>query len=950
MYASIMSSHEVNVAAAVAAVVHFTTHHDTASNQELMHAIDHSLDTGGTPAAYTLAPQLLQWALGDAAARASPGIIIFVSVLNRHFCVQVILERLAQPLDRRPVKLEELLQLYVVALRSLSMEAARRQLTQCVACLLILLEDHLIERLHAWIRGGDATSADECRMALHIFVAVVDLLADRRVAIGSVRRATQRRQLQAHLAIALESPLTDETDLPLLVRVTDAAVRFLSEAMYGEPQEVAATFWEALPTSTVWQYCLRCLGAAVAESSPPARCPEEVLSVVCSVLRCQTIVNTAAEALLSSALTLVVQPISPSSATTMGWETISRVIAAALEASTMAIVTQQPSDVPLFRLFSSAADRLAQLLQAPAAPTPAVCHVCEGISALTQALMPAPLPEMDPDDYPDDFAEFVEETHAANAEKLAAVVQLRPFLHGCMRALATRLTHSGFAQEEWRSIAAYVARQVTDSNAEDYEAAHDDVQLAVFTTYERLTALLGTLGAEEIKTAAPELGQQLVLVMGNSSLVLNWLDSICPADLLVQSALLPCCVARHVSSTSGAGWVMECATVRVMDLLMHALATYQENGEHCSSDCATAVMDVARATAAVVLAITGRLGPDGVARLRDRSTPLVSTLWQCVVSAAGGPPSASTQRAATDELAKLLEAKLAALPDSAVELLKHQDAYTQTVLFATGGVSTPSLNTLEALAHTLHCVAQLSAEEAEAVETWVCYGVVERSRRNCEAGEWAGEALVTLLDSWNAQHPHLLVHFLALAVAVPAEMQSSLLLAGIARFFSLPHSQDTSTRDLAAALEVRFVHPIAASLATAPSLHALVLWLLQPHASFTAADGARRVRTLAECGRALCEGGHVPALSLTETLVTCVARWQEHKFASSLGCGEADEACEDNGTNCDAQLNQKVLEQLAMWSRCVSVVSELSASAPPWLARLQSAHDDYERMEVLKNL
>ncbi|KAG5480331.1 hypothetical protein LSCM4_06097 [Leishmania orientalis] len=949
-----MSRDDVVVSGAVAAVVHFTTHGDKVSNQELMHAIDHSLDAGGTPAAHTVAPKLLRWALEDNTPRASPGAVTYVGALNRHFCVQVILHRLAQPLDRRPAGLEELLQFYVMTLQSVSVEAARRQLTQCVACLLIVLEDHLVERLRAWIRGGDATSADDCRMALQIFVAVVDLLSDRRVAIGSIRRATQRRQLQAHLLIVLESPLTDAAHLPLLVSATDAAVGFLWEAMHGEPQEVAATFWEALPTSTVWQYCLRCLGAAASALSPSATCPEEVVKMVCSVLRCQTMVNAAAEALLSSTLSLVLEPIAPPSAAKVDWETISRVIAAALEASTKAIVTQQPSDLPLFRLFSSAAGRLAQLLQAPAAPMTAVCHVCEGISALTQALQPASLPEMEPDDDPDDFADFVEQTCVANAEKSAAIAQLRPFLHDCMRALAARLAHGGFAQDEWRNIAAYVARRATDGDAKDYEVAHEDVQLAIFTTYERVTALLGMLGIEEINMAVPELGQQLVLVMGDSGSALKWLDSAQPVDLLVQSALLPCCVARHVSSISAARWAMDSDAVRVMDGLMLALAVYQEPGAPCSGDSPSgsvnAVMDVARAAAAVLLAIARELGPDDAARLRDRSIPLVSTLWRCVTSAAGASASTSTRHAAADELATLLETGVGALPDTAVDLLKHQDAYTQAVLFAAGGACTPSLNTLEVLAHILHCVAQLSAEEAEAVETRVCSGVAERLRRRCEAGEWAGEALAMLLDSWHAQHPQLLVFFLSLAAVVPAEMQSALLLAGITRFFSLPRSHDTSTRELAAALEARFVHPIAASPATAPSLHALLLWLLQSHPSFTAADGARRLRTLAECGRVLCEGGHVPAVSLTETLVACVARWQEHQSASALGSGVADEASEDSATEDDVQLKQEVLQKLAMWSRCVCAVPELPPTAPPWLAQLQLAHDDYERMEVLKSV
>ncbi|KAK7202208.1 hypothetical protein NESM_000291100 [Novymonas esmeraldas] len=949
----------VDVAAAAAAVVRFAAHGDPGVNQQLMHAIDHSLDAGGTPAAHTLAPRLLRWALEDTAGAiatpASRAAVAYVSALNRHFCVHVVLQHLSQPLDRRPAGLAELLSLYHASVYRLadSNGAAYRQLVQCVACLLVVTEDHLVECLHAWIRGGDGASAAESRAGLHVFSAVVDLLADRRVALGSIRRATQRRHVQEHLHLVLQTPLTAEADMPLLVRVTDAAVRFLLEAMFGEPQEVAATLWELLPTSAVWQHCLRCLGAA---TTTAAACPTDVLDLICDVLRCQTLLTAAAEALLSSALPLVLQPTAPPSTSTpataaVGWEAISRVLAAALEASTAAIVAQQPSDGRLFHLLSSAADRMAQLLQSPAAPAAAVCFVCEGISALTQALEPAPLPEMETDDDPEDFASFVEATEASNAEKRCVVARLTSFLRGCATALAVRLTRSGFAAAEWRHIASHVTRRNADGGAEDFAVVHDDLETAVFATYERLTALTGPLSLEEVQLAAPELSQQLVLVLGDPDLCLRWVESVPAAALLPQSALLPSCVARYVSATSA--WATESAAARVMAALLRALATYAEEDtcrvEGTTDDNAAAVLQVATAAAAVVLAVARRSGEVAAAHLRERSAPLVSTLWRSALSA-----TTSVRHAAADELAVLLESGVVILPEAAVGVLAQQDAYTQALLCATGGTSTASLDTVEALAHTLQCVGRLAAAEAEALQARVCRSIVVRARRHIEADEWDGEAFAGHVDGWHAQHPALLGYVTSLAAAAPPAARPGLLMSALARFFSLPGGGDTATAEVVEALAIHVVDTVAASAATAPSLHALLLWLLQPHPSFTAADGARRVRALAQCGQVLCERGHVEAHALSEALVAGVARWHDFTSASALSAGAAEDVVgADDDVEGDAeelQLRQQVLERLAVWGRCVAAAPAPPETSPAWLLRLHSAQDDYERVEILKGV
>ncbi|KPI85506.1 hypothetical protein ABL78_5426 [Leptomonas seymouri] len=943
--------------AAVAALRRFALHGDTAANQELLHLIDHSLDVGGTNAAQTVTPQLLRWSLEDTTAQASASTLLYVAVLNRHFCVRVVLDHLAQPLDRRPTGLDELQQLYVAAARLTAHSAAGKQLVQCVACLLIVLEDHLADRLCFWIRGGSGDgasfTAEDCCLALHIFIAVVDLLVDRRVPIGSIRRATQRRQLQEHLSIVLQSPLNGEEDMQLLVRATDTAVRFLAEAIHGEPQEVAEAFWSSLPTSTVWRHCVGCL----AGSTTP--CPEGVLDLVCDVLRSLTVLDAPAETILLEALPAVLQPVT--SPSTADWETMSRVIAAALEASTEAIITEQPPDRQLFLLFSSAAERLVQVLQAPTAPSSAVNHVCEGISALVQVLQPAPIPEMDPTDDPEDFQEVVGCMKSANATKAAAMVKLRPFLVACETALATRLAKSDSARAGWRSIADYVTQRLLDGEAEDFQIVHEEVMLALYTTYERLSRLLGPLTAPELHSIAAAPDQQLLLVMVCADLTLQWLQSVEPSALLLQAVLLPSTVARYVVGVAPAcsipHWSAD-ASLTVLKVLLHAVSFYHEHAV-CDSGDVVAVLAVTEAAVKVVEALL-EAGLD-VAQLRQSCAPLAALLWHCVTS--GGQCFFTVQRchSATHQLSTLLLRGVAALPDSAVPVLTAQSPYTQAILLSSGGATNTVMDTLEALAHTLDCLAQLEersgqgVDDVESAVARVLDSVVARVRRHVEMGEWPADNVASMLDRWHARCPQLVLCFLKLAATISAPLQPSLMLEGFTRFFRLPESRDVSTPDLVSLLSLEFLEPIAATLTTTQAFFPLLRWLLQPHPAFTVADGGRRVHALAMCGRIVCEGTHPLSLpEVVETLRMCIARWQDFVAAMALSSPErgnnSDGANDDGGVEDEAQVERRVLEELAVWSRRVAELTQLPANAPGWLASLRCAQDDYERMEVLKNI
>jgi hypothetical protein len=967
---------------AVSAVHRFALQGDTAANQELLHLIDHSLDVGGISVTQTAAPQLLRWWLEDAVAHDSAAVSLYVAVLNRHFCLRVVLDRLAQPVDRRPCGLEELQQLYYAAARQTTQEAAHKQLTQCLACLLIVQEDHLAERLRILICGGtndgpsdgdngrqaaaaagaSAASAEDCRLALHVFIAAVDLLVDRRVPIGPIRRATQRRQLQENLSIVLQSPtLTSAEDMPLLINVTDTAVRFLLEAMYGEPQEVAATFWAALPASPVWRYSVGYL------SSVTMPCPTAVLDFVCNVLRCLTLMDAAAESLLLDALPAVLRPISTPT-DTVDWEAMSRVLAAALEASTEAIITEQSPDTSLFRLFSSAAERLVQVLHAPAAPASAINHVCEGISALTQVLQPTPIPAMEPTDDPDDFREVVDCMTAANATKHAALEQVQPFLATCQTALASRLVQSGFTAAAWRTIAAYVTHRLMDAEVEDYHIAHEELELALYTTYERLSRLLGPLPAQALHSIAPEPGQQLVLATVTAELALQWLQAVETSALLPQAALLPCTVARYVvrPHTSRVTWPAD-ASLAVLDRLLQAASLHEttvvDDVSWCQreggggADTKASVLAVTEAAVKVAVAVQGA-GFD-VAQLRQRCAPLVSLLWQCVVNETSSSVAVKACRTAAQQLSTLLLRGLAALPDSAVEALRTRDPYTQTLLFASGGVTNAKMDTLLALTHTLNCLAQLVEEGAdvdeESAEKHVLDRLVVRVRQHVESGEWPAEEVAAALCTWHTRCPSLVLCFLKLAAAVSAPLQPSVMVEGLTRFFSLPEGSDVSTASLVAMLSAEFVRPVAATAPTAAAFYPLLQWLLQPHPAFTVADGGRRVRVLATSGRLLFEAGHVALPALLEALLLCVTRWREFTAATALSGPATEDASDgDDGGAADeeddAEVERNVLEELAVWSRCAAAMPELPVGAPGWVASLQLAQDDYERIEVLKSM
>lgn len=924
--------------ASCAAVLAAARTGDVKSNQFLHSLVEHSLDFGNTNALYTIAPQLLRWCLDDAVVREDAAALTFIALLNRVFCTTVLLRRLAQPLDRRPVGLAELQSFYSASLSQCSLNSgAARQLLQCIACLMVVSVNNIADSLEELLHQ-DSTK-QQSQLGLRLTISAMDLLLDHRIPIGSICRATQRHKLQSRIDLVLRAPLTSEADTPLLIQATLKAVEFLLEAMTEEPQEVAADFWAALPSSTVWRCCLNQLEAA---ASMPYL--EDVTSLVCRVLRCLTIIDDAAEQLICQSLSTVLRQPSPA---LLSVEVRSEILSAALEGVTEEVILKEDPQSNLFQLVSAAAQQLVALLQAPDAPLPAVRNVCEGVSALSQVLQQDPIPTMEPTDDPEDFECVVALMVETNRGKSAALSRLGSFLVECRLSLAARLAQSGFTNEQWESIASYVRTQLAQQEV-DYQIKFDEVELALFTTYERLCRLLGPLTAEEVALAAPDVAQRLIVVLCDSQQSVEWIQSASLAPLLSQSALLPILVARFSTMRSNTVAWPSAILLSVSDAFSRALAEVPLASTNSLDSLGVSHLEAAMADAVQRLHQMEAVDPH---QLQQLCEPLASSIWHRLQGGSGGTgggPLAAEQRRSAVRLGTLLGAGLVRLTEGHIVEIHQLDRPTQAILFSFASL----VSRLEELAHVLVGISELLAEEEEDAVHSIVEILQVQASQHCASGQWDASAFLSCIMVWHEQHPDCIQPFLRLCTAVPLPFQSTALMSGLTRYFAISGSSPISTRELCSLLQRDVVQSISHDSTAAAHLTSLLQWLLQPDPSFSAADGCRRVWRLATCGCLLWKGRQVKPELMMECLVAAVERWRESASAAVFGQPEDLQDLEphsgEGDSTDDADVPRLVLEELASWGECTCHVAAVPVNSPAWLSCMCQSTDDFERLEVLK--
>lgn len=979
---------DAEVAAAWEWVQCFVQHGDISANTALYHALNHSLDRGAVDVRLTLAPRLLQWCLQQQGTSVSPAAFLFVAILNRTLCVKCLPSALAQSLDRRPTGVTELFHDFLTLLRDSSgaggsaavlSQPVQRQLRVCAASLLVQSSDNAVGRL-VELCGPSTPSWSSAPLRclfFQVFLAVMEVLGDHRIPLGPVNRATQRRHTQRQLQVIL-SPIEDvAASAPqtasssalwtLHAEVLAKAVVFVVEGMTGEPQQVAPDFWFDLPSSAVWQWCLRHLQSGAGKAQEE----EAALDAVCGALRCLSEVDETAERLLIGALTVALRtPPHPASLTGDVEAVVAscKVIAASLEASTEAVVLFCDPAGELFQLFSSAAEYLVQVLVgllSSRAMEEAVPYVCEGLSALTQVLQPIPIPPMEPTDDLEDYEAIVESMEAANEGKTQAVARLRSFLSNCQttvcQALAMLTTSGAGAVEDATQVAQYAVHQAS-LQEEDYAVFFDLPALALFTTYERLCGLLQEMPpVVSMASAAPP----LVVTACDSRVAFQAVQRSSVEQLASQAVLLPVLSARFVRQSTLLDAFTETLSAQFEPWSVEALQDFAERTtrtlEWCATQQATAP---ARHTCDALMDVfdrqrheTASSGGGGVLGSPYLPAPLITrvgeALWSCVQL----PGSSKEDRwRLAEHLARLIEDGLVApTPDMTQQVVKL-DACTQVEL-----LSSFPVDSLQSLEYILRGAQELGDPAHSGTLHRACARLRTGATQRCESGAWAVEAYAALLDAWNAQRPQsTAVLTLTLAQAVAnAVSRATMQAQALFRFFSLAGSDGVGTEDLSELLDETLCRDVSALPPLSVKLLELVGWLLHANPVYSMADGVKRVHVLSVALRVLSESGHCGADALAPVVMAAVDRLRECVSAattrdSSNGVSSSPLSNAYNAADLDAdadrdELVEKTLEQLAVVSRCVAVVS-LPPATPPWLRTLAQATDDYERKDVIKRL
>ncbi|EPY22787.1 hypothetical protein STCU_08129 [Strigomonas culicis] len=798
----------------------FTEANNPAAVLALNAALQAAAAPGAASVSESLAPQLLQHCL--TCSGVSPSALQFVCILNRNLCYRYIPEAFSRPLDGRPRGVGDLLLLYHAVLTSPSAlpAAARAQLIGCEAVLLVLCTENIGDALRQLCEELRPTpTAEAVAYYSELLTCVADVLVDRRVALGPVRRAVQRTHLQRNLDVALHGPAGAEV-LPAEVRALGRVVSFLFECVAGEPQEVAARLFELLPSSRQWHWALAHLG------DPQADTAEMVVGTVCQVLQCLNRMDAPATALLQSCLPVALAHQLPLCSSL-------KIIISALEAATEDIVLHLGPDNALYGLFSSSAQYMLSILESPEATVEIRMCVYEGISVLTQVLRPTDIPPMDADDDPEDFEEFASVTRKENDDKRRALDQLHGFLTMCHTLLACHLgglLAGKGAAEAMEELAAYALEKAKESE-EDFQVAFDLYAVALFTCYERTCRLLGGAPAQVVEAGVLHRGG-LVFFATSAPAALECLLASPPGLLLPQCALLPVLVERFVrtgaSGSADAMWPVESAPSVVGGLLALLGAAVGQGAVGAARYVLEALLFQLRACGADHACIPA---------CRAHLQGLGAALWALAVAHPGRAHLAEKWCLA-EALCLLYEQRyVPACTAEVVQALRQHDARTQTEVLASQRLAEPGV--LDYLLQLLGTVDDVPAVRR------ACERIARYAAAVCGAADGAGDwsHYVATLEKWNAANVRYGWICVMLTVALPPRLAGDATAQALLRYFAQEDALYASPEEVSILFGDAALHCILAggNADLMTRVLQLIEWLLDAPHAFGTAKGVHRL-------------------------------------------------------------------------------------------------------------
>ncbi|KAF8277186.1 hypothetical protein TcYC6_0016140 [Trypanosoma cruzi] len=820
--------------------------------------------------------------------------LLLVAILNRLFCMQFIPDAMARPVnDERPSDLADLLQFYVDSLGAANLPAPVMEQTYlCVSSLLLLQSNvGVVEALLAVFGGVVPEVARETRGLMKLLSGIMSVLSDHRVSIGPVRRSTQRMRIQNNMHLVLISIL--EEDVSAQASIITQGVSFLMEGSVHEPQEIAPLFWAQLPSSTFWRLALERLHQGTAN--------EDILRAVCAVLRAITVLDASAVSILLSALEVVLD-----SRTHAPLLHVCRIITSSLESSVEEVVVRFGTEHVLYQALASGAQTLKRVLEQPEAVVASSLEVglalCEGLSVLSQVLMLLPVPEMELTDDPDDYAIFVEGIQRRNTQKKEAFGRLEGFLRGCLASLLVWLGR--LTAHDVRSIAAYIIQNDNDEMA----VWHDELSVALFTTYERLCTLLSPSQDKEIRALAA-VG---CLTVAAWDAELSYIALVPYGDAAIQhqqqqhAPLMPVVVSRHQRKWGPEQ--RECVVSSLMELLRVAVMI---SG------------DVAAAAA---------IGES----LRELNAPflpcIAEYLWQGLYLPCGDDKTPRSVLASY--LSNILEQGDISLPTGAFED-SQMDDYSLAELRSC---------VLRSLQDVLRVMDLLQRMEPEIVQSHrVAERITKWVQKTLATGLLEIELYTRALQQWYIVNPfHFCITWRLMRPLEPTSA-AGLLADALERFVSCRYESGDMNWSIESDCFSPYVLDTIAQSPYAPRLYRVLYSLISSNTYMGDGSAHFRLRAVVRGGNTLLQSQYCSPTLTFELFYAASKEYVKlrHELSAASSCLGTDNDDDDD----DGDL----LRGISMLGKVVQMDGvRIPSNAPAWLHDVRNAVDEFEIQGVLK--